>query len=305
MKYKGYIFHRVKLVGKIFKRINLNAKVETRELFGKVGIYPRILVKGSMQVRPGRSGSIKWLDVRYAFTSAVSTIVTKCKAALSAGKAKEVKADTAVRTESDVNLTSNHATQITAKKDIRTVSGVKLVAYFKAGMVYMKKVLTSHNVNLTRAKGAIARYKKKVATKHTADIAKAETSVTECFRIVGNEVTANCSKAPANDGLGVDKKTQTETTATASTAGATGIGINSVMPSAKHTARLSCWYPYEQDGDTLSMTQIFSGVQNYDTLEIDLEETSAYWANAFNENGVMTLVFAQTEPQNGNILEVV
>lgn len=67
MNFKGSIFHQINLGGKIVKRINLNAKVEPREYFGKVGIKQQILVKGSAHNRPSISASVNGLDVRYPF----------------------------------------------------------------------------------------------------------------------------------------------------------------------------------------------------------------------------------------------
>ena len=68
--------------------------------------------------------------------------------------------------------------------------------------------------------------------------------------------------------------------------------------------RMGTWFGPDFEDGVLTIYQAFSGVQDEDVVEIDMEEQSAYWANAFLSDGILDLVFVETAEQNGDILEV-
>jgi hypothetical protein len=65
------------------------------------------------------------------------------------------------------------------------------------------------------------------------------------------------------------------------------------------------WFLTEYTDGTAHVHQCVSGVQSGNTVEIDMEAESVYWANAFTHDGTANLVFAQTEPQTSGELELI
>ena len=87
-------------------------------------------------------------------------------------------------------------------------------------------------------------------------------------------------------------------TAPATTAAAHSVQLMRDRAAAGH------WYAPDIDGSTLTVYQMFGGVQTANVLELDID-CGVYWANAFCADGVLTMVFAADAAQNNEILEVV
>ena len=111
------------------------------------------------------------------------------------------------------------------------------------------------------------------------------------------------SSAPAQVVPAIESTVSEKHTATASTAAVAPVNINSLF-NVSHIARLYAWFLAEQNGNELKLFQAFIGIQSGDVLEIDLEEESAYWANATGTDGTLNLVFAETVTPADKTLEV-
>ena len=300
-----------------------SGKFKRERLYGEIKEIPG--VKGritkpkrmSAEVTPIPSYRAKWgggiffsavttvLDFICRFIDIRSVLRVRHKVKPHTAPGKEIEADRTQGIEKTAPLESAEAAEINAHCVVLLNLPVRLNAYVRAGLAYARRILMGRSVNVTTSPGACAKYHETIPIELTseAETAKAETMQRKNSEIVTELVSAGMS-APARCPV-VEQEVETQAEAQpGTTANIAEVGINAEAKTTK-IARLYSWCLPEVDGDSVKLFQIFSGVQNYDTLEIDLEEESAYWANAFNENGVMTLVFAQTEPQSGNILEVV
>lgn len=219
------------------------------------------------------------------------------------------------------------AETVNANVDSRTRASItaRLRAYFKGNLKFVAKLFTSHKANLTTVESTAAKYQEEIKTKSSTDInvadsitCKSEKKIESQVKAVGTTVDANVTtakkivkpkvKATGSASLvsntSVVNEINAKTQATASAIRTAAVNIDG-MTKASHTAKLMGCYFYEQDGDSLLVYQVFSGVQSRDALEIDRETENEYFANAFVANGVMNLLFVNTASLTDNELELI
>lgn len=109
--------------------------------------------------------------------------------------------------------------------------------------------------------------------------------------------SADCELSEAEQGVAVDIVLEGES------AVCNVIDFHSPI-NAGTLARMSFWIEPDVDGYTITIPQVFSGVQNLDVLEIDLESESVYFAQPIVANGIMELKYVSGATKNQYELEV-
>ena len=251
------------------------------------------------------NGIVTRLNLTYRFIFAKSAIITKSEAKTRTAPAVEIEADSEVKASKSAPISTHPAMGIAVNQKEKVSVYAKLVAYRRAGLVFIKKILMPHTAKLTASPGVLTKYREIMGFNVDSKAGTADSTILESrnnkFATGYNAVG---SSAPAQI-VPVTEAKFTEThTAKASTAAVVPVDIDSAFK-ISHIARLYAWFLPDIDGHTMTIYQTFSGVQSGDAVEIDTETESAYWANAFNEGGVLNLVFTETVTQTGKILEVV
>lgn len=179
-----------------------------------------------------------------------------------------------------------------------------LVSYVRASCVYIKNLFMGCTANVITAVGAVARFREEMQLHSTYEAESAgSVSAKSQNNSFTNELEAVAYFAPAET-TALETAFTADGEATASFAVGADVGGDGVQKTA-HNAVACVWaFPKFENG-VLSIFQLFSGVQSGDTVEMDMETESAFWANNIVHDGVLSLVFAQTEPQMGNTLEVI
>lgn len=153
-----------------------------------------------------------------------------------------------------------------------------------------------------QAPGAVAAYCKAVFSALAAGLAAAGTVLGSITHRVQNGSQAAVSTGTA-EAVAASDTAPTATALSAAAAATAAAGADAITGTGSSGA-LICWIYPQVIGTTLQIEQVFSGVQDEDVVEIDMEEQSVYWANAFLSDGILDLVFVETAEQNGDILEV-
>jgi hypothetical protein len=216
-----------------------------------------------------------------------------------------MEADTAFQTATDVSLSADPATDVKVDDKIRLAVLAGLVAYVRASCKHIRDVLMCHVAGLTAAGSAVTKFTEILKVFRKSEAEAAESAIAESrFNSFTNDHDALGSSAPTVDTPAVETSFSTEDTATGSTGTVADVSVQGMQETVS-SAGLATWiFPEYADG-VLTIFQVFSGVQSADTVEVDLEEDSVYWANNTVKNGVLSLVFAQTEPQTDNELKVI
>lgn len=255
--------------------------------------------------RAGRvfAGAARPLHILYRFLAGIGWIRSSFSAKAGTAPAQEIEADSAPVAGVDAPLTAQPAREVKAHAQPHASVWAQLAAYNRAAAVTLSKIFTGKLAHALAAPGVLAKYRKRMDLER---ISKAETAgsaiIESRFGKVYAGVEAPAGSAPGEE-LTAARVTLTETTATPGSA--TGQDVNGqrvVNVSVKAAPYM--WFLPEQTGSTLSLFQVFSGVQSGNALEIDMETESVYWANAFVRDGVLELVFAAETAQTDNILEV-
>lgn len=284
------------------KVVDLRAQISAIDTVPEVELIHRNPYRGKWTGGTFFGGSVRKLYILYRFFTAKARLVIKRKAKMASAPAKELEAARVIKAHKEAPLVSKTPKEMTVNSAFRTSVSARLIAYYRAPFVFIRKICTAHTVKMKTVKGAVAKYLKKTKLQHISQMETADSAILESKNSVVCEVKAAGSSAPPMIAA-VDNKFIAKSKASASAAGIMSANIQSVEK-VKHHARLFAWFAYEQEGDTLTMYQVFSGVQSGDALEVDLEEESVYWANAFVIDDTMYLIFAETTTQNNNILEV-
>lgn len=321
-------FRRVdKLTGSLTdKKPQLRIRITPLNDVPKVTLSSRGGFSGALE-RAGRvfAGATRPLHILYRFLAASVGVLTGRKAEAGTAPAQEIMADSAAvagvgapltpqpAAELDVDsyataqvaapLTPSQGKRLTAYKRAPFGRAAELVAYKRAPLTYVRGIITGRVAGLLVGPGKVAAFLRTTAAWLTSKAVTAGSTIMESrFNQSPAGVAVNGTTAPAEEAAAsvafVAGKSATANAASTQDANSQRIVGVSVK------AAPYMWFLSEQTGGTLSLFQVFSGVQSRNTLEIDMEEESVCWADAFANNGVLELVFAADTAQTDNILEV-
>lgn len=246
--------------------------------------------------------NIRKLSILFRFISARGKIIARGEARAGTAQAVTVEADTAQAVATEAAPAARPVTAVTV--DARPVVSVfaRATAYARAAASYIAHILTGHTAGATAAPGAVVEYSEDMKMAHTS---KAEAAGSACAE--SRNVQATGTDAVAGTAQGVSSAAAVAfvagNAAQAIAAPVAAVASRRAML-ASHRADACAWFLPEYADGTMSLFQVFSGVQSADTVEVDLEESSAYWANNMNKGGELALIFTETVTQTGNILEV-
>jgi len=303
--YKGRFQQVETPKGKFEPKKKLSVQISPITVVGNVRIRCINALKGEMERQGTFGGSVKRLSVRYVFLAAVVRFFDWCVAVLGTAPAKEMESDTAIQASKEAPLSADPVAEVKVNGKIRFSVLAGLVAYARAPFRHIRDILMHHVAGLTAADSAVAKFAEtmKVFRKSVAEAVKSAIAESR-FNSFTNDHDALGSSAPTVDIPAVETSFTTADTATGSTGTAADVGVQDEIKMATK-AGLFTWFLPEYEDGALTIFQVFSGVQSADTVEVDLEEDSVYWANNINQNGVLSLVFAQTDPQTENELKVI
>ena len=300
--------------GQLF-RVDKHEGGITRKKIFHVIVTPVTFVKGALAKIPNETvefqdkgtftGNLKRLSVLYRFLAGVGRIFKRHEATVDTAPATTMDADTAFHTSKESPLSSDPAEALTAKSKIGSSRLVKLVAYARAPAVTICNILMGHLAGLFPADGAIARYLKVIQIGHesTADTADSAVAASRDNTILSDGKGTGCS-APTQDIPAVESTFTSDNTATVKTADVADVEAYGTQKTWASAEAFTWVLPECADG-VLSIFQIFSGIQSGDTVEVDMETESSYWETNIIQDGVLSLVFAQTEAQTDNELKVI
>lgn len=218
--------------------------------------------------------------------------------------AKTIAADSEFHSKKEADLSTTPVHEARIDRSIQISRLAALVAYIRAAVVYISKILTGRYAKLSSAPGAGTKYEEEFQIVRRSEAEAADSAIVESKH---NRFTAESEAAgSAADIESVETETEftAESNATADAVDGKEANIQTMTGTAS-AAKMYAWFFAEFENAKLSIIQAFSGIQSGNVLEIDLEEESAYWANATVTDGALNLVFAETATQNDTILEVV
>lgn len=305
-QFNGRIQRLNVLKGRMLKKLHgLKISILPINTHPKAEIKPLTQYRATWDKGISFGALVKRLNAIFRFLSAKARIINKHEAKVISAPAVDVEVDSAIQLNKEAPLIACPVPDMQVDQKQRVSVYAKLVAYRRAGLKYIKQLFFKRKAELQAAPGAVAKYNKAVKMKLTAKAATADSAIMESrFNKVQTGCEATGTSAPAQIVPAIENTFSAEHTATASTGTAVAVGINHLFR-AVHRAPLASWFLPEQNGDELKFFQVFSGIQSGNVLEIDLEEESAYWANATVTDGTLNLVFAETATPNDTILEVV
>ena len=306
MSYKGTIQQiGTSPKGELKSKPKLFARISPVTGVGDVRIRCTNAMKGEMEKQGGLGGSVKRLSVRYVFLAAVVRFCDRFTAVLGTAPATEMESDTAIQASKEAPLSADLAKEIKVDSAFQFSVFAGLVAYVRTPFVYMGNVLMHSVARLIAADGAVAKGIRNVTIGLKVTVLEVASTIarSKMNRVLADSEAVG-STVPTVDTTASGTTVTTGSTATGTTGSATDVEACGVQKTVAHAGVFTWFLPEYADG-TLSIFQIFSGVQSADAVEVDLEADSVYWANNFSRDGVLSLVFAQTEPQNDNELKVI
>lgn len=301
--------------GKMTPLGRLIAKVTGRSPVGEADISPKTEVSADVESvktmegtisRAGKffGGSILRIAMVFRFIEARSSQHTGRKAGASTAPATQINAESRVQAGKNATAKAHSAADAKVDSEITMSVLAGFVAYNRAAVVYICNILIGRVTKAMVAAGAIIKYRKELRLQRTTQMLAADPAIAESryCRFTADSDAAGC--AAPTEGIGAATEAPAGVAATMNHADVVAVNIQGV-PRTAAAASLSFWFFPEQVGDALTIYGAYSAVQSGDALEIDLESASVYWANAAVADGVMTLVFAQTESQTGEELELI
>lgn len=299
-------FRRVdKLTGNLTdKKPQMRVKVTPLNDVPKVTLSSRGGFSGAWE-RAGRffAGAARPLSILYRFLAGSGWIRSGFSAKAGTAPAQEIEADSAPVADVDAPLTAQPAQEVTAHAQPHASVWAQLAAYNRAAAVTLSKIFTGKLAHALAAPGVLAKYRKRVELERVSKAEAAGSAIMESrFGKISAAVAATAGSAPGEE-MAAHRVTAAETTAAPGSAATQDANIQRIV-NVSVKAVPYMWFLAEQTGGTLSLFQVFSGVQSGNALEIDMETESVYWANPFVHDGVMELVFAAETAQTDNILEV-
>lgn len=301
--------------GEIRKENGLVAQIHDRTVrfFAKLQPTERLSAKIAKVDKPfnGRwydkirfSGSVSRIPAIYRFLKAWSKFFSKHEAKALTAPAKLIEIDTALVDKADAKPSAHEAKCVTIDQKARIVGFVNLRMSWLALLKFIKGIRMKNNVRVIVADGRIAKYRKALKLNRSTRIASVDSAIIKSrLNKVQNAIDATTITAEA-ECVEYTEEVPVGKTATAEVADGVDLSINRAMVHSYKAAPYA-WFLSEYTDGTLHIYQCMSGVQSADSVEIDTEEESVYWANAMVSSGVMSLVFAQTEPQESGELELI
>ena len=249
-------------------------------------------------------GAARPLSILYRFLAGSGWIRSGFSAKAGTAPAQEIESDSSPVADVDAPLTAQPAQEVTAHAQPHASVWVQLAAYNRAAAVTLSKIFTGKLAHALAAAGVLAKYRKRVDLERISKAEAADSAIIESrFGKISAGVEATAGSAPTEE-MAAHRVIAAETTAAPGSAATQDTNIQRIVNVSVKAAPYM-WFLAEQTGGTLSLFQVFSGVQSGNVLEIDMETESVYWANAFVHDGAMDLVFAAETAQTDNILEVV
>ena len=286
------------------KKPQLRVKITPLNDVPKVTLSSRGGFSGAWE-RTGRffAGAARPLSILYRFLAGSGWIRSGFSAKAGTAPAQEIEADSAPVADVDAPLTDQPAREATAHAQPHASVWAQLAAYNRAAAVTISKLFTGKLAHALAAPGVLAKYRKQVDLERVSKAEAADSAIMESrFNRIPAGVEAPAIAAPAEE-MAANRVTVAETTAAPGSAATQDANIQRIVNVSVKAAPYM-WFLPEQTDNTLSLFQVFSGVQSGNALEIDMETESVYWANPFVHDGVMELVFAAYTAQTDNILEV-
>lgn len=303
--YKGKIKPLNVLKGKIKDRLQgLNVRITPINPAHSVKITPAAGYKGEWRTPASFGASVRRLMALFRFLSANVRFWAKHDARAGTAPAIPMDAESDFHTGKEAAADARPAEELTAKHTFRDRMNANLAAYNRAAASFIRDILTRYLARIIPAASKVLNHSKGTAMHSESVIDAADSAIFESVPDIAIVDVAAASKAPAETAAAADSFTA-ESAATPNRAGTVDVFSTG---SAQHTAKkagMFTWFLPERTGGVLTLFQIYSGVQNGDSVEIDTESESVYWANNINRVGVLSLVFAQTEPQNDDELKVI
>lgn len=249
------------------------------------------------------AGAARPLHILYRFLAGSGWIRSGFSAKAGTAPAQEIQADSAPVADVDAPLTAQPAQEVTAHAQPHVSVWAQLAAYNRAAAVTLSKIFTGKLAHALAAPGALARYRKRVELERISKAEAAGSAIMESrFNRFTSENEAAPATAPATE-TAINTAFTAESEAAPGSAATQDVNGQCIAPVSVKAAPYT-WFFAELTDGTLSLFQVFSGVQSGNTLEIDMETESVYWANPFVHDGVLELVFAADTAQTDNILEV-
>lgn len=326
--FKGKLQQLNAFNGKIRKKTSeLTVEILPLNAFSKVTIRSEKPFGGRWYDKIRFSGSVSRIPAIYRFLKAWSKFFSRHEAKAITAPAKLIEIDTAFVDKADAKTSAHEAKCVTIDQKARIVTSVNPNAYRRAALRFFHRILVKTDALAIAANGVVAKYRKRLgllkrkARVFVADSAiiasrlnrvkngviapaiKAEAECIQSNRVLQHGKTATAESAEA-DCVQYIRVVTNDMTANAEAAGGLVVGVNRAIADSCSVAPCVWFFPEYTDG-TLQIFQSVSGVQSGNAVEIDTENESVYWANAFVRDGVANLVFAQTEPQTSGELELI
>lgn len=292
--FEGEISHKKRFAATISYKERFAGELRNRTAFGS-------------SVGPGSSdGGLRPLDFVYRFIVVKAKMLFRLKMKAIAARAIAVDINSAIQEREEIPLSAVPAEIVTVDSKIVDSDGwAKLVAYVVAQVITICKNVFEHFAGLIQASSAVAKYFEELPTEYEspAEAAPGSILLSRGSVFISEDEGTGCS-ALAQTIPAMEKVFISDKTATACSAIVSNVECWGTQKSVSRCELIIWAFPAYENG-VLSVSQLFSGIQSGDTVEMDMETESAFWANNIIRDGVLSLVYAQTEPQMGNTLEVI
>lgn len=303
--FKGKLQRLNGFSGKIKKKLSgLTVEITPLNAFSKVTIKKEKPFSGRWYDKTRFSGSVSRIPAIYRFLKAWSKFFSKYEAKATTAPAKLIEIDTAFVDETDVKPSAHEAKCVTVDQKTRFSVFADLNGYKLALLKFIKGIRMKNDVFLIAADGRLAKYRKALKLNRKSKAEAADSAIIESrLNKVKNGVIAPAITGEA-ECIQFTEEMPNGKTATVETADTIGVNVSRAMVHSYKAAPFT-WFLSEYTDGTLHIFQAVSGVQTGNSVEIDTESESVYWANALVRDGVANLVFAQTEPQTSGELELI
>lgn len=303
--FKGKLQQLNAFNGRIRKKLSgLTVEITSLNTFSEVTIKKEKPFSGRWYEKTRFSGSVSRIPAIYRFLKAWSKFFSKHEAKATTAPAIPVEVDNAFVVETDATPSAHEAKCVTVDQKTRFSVFADLNGYRLALLKFIRDIRMKNNVRVIAADGRLAKFVKALKLKRTSAVAKADSAAIESrLNRVKNSVEATTITGEA-ECVQSNRVIQPNKTANAEAADGVDVTVNRAMATSCKATPFAWFLSVYTDG-TLHIFQTISGVQSENTVEIDTEAESVYWANAFVRDGVADLVFAQTEPQTSGELELI
>jgi hypothetical protein len=244
------------------------------------------------------------LSILYRFLSYRRGVAVSHSAEANAAPTVEGYADNDVAAQVNAQAATVPVQQASVNQKERVRVFARGVAYARAAAAYIRGIALGLRAAAEAAPGSAAQYRAGVKMAKTAKATHASGVIAESRKnkiptaaVAGGQFVA---AAVGNPNMELpDLELSASAVAAYPVAAVADLQINLVL-----SAKAAWWFYPEQDGDALHFVQAFSGMQTGDTLEIDMEEESRFYANAYADGAAPILSSAETATMTNNTLEV-